>query len=93
MNMTLQFPEPPPLGTVLLVGPQRYDLIGTEPYQRADGKGTTLLRWYTHCPDCKAPFTATSTLTVNALNRRCETHKSPGRRVTPRRRWVKGRRS
>ena len=89
MNMALQFPEPPPLGTILLVGPQRYDLISMEPYQRKDGKDSTLLYWHTHCPDCNAPFIATSSLTVRDLNRRCETHKSPGKWVA-RKGWRRG---
>jgi hypothetical protein len=46
----LRFPEPPPPGTsFMLEDGQTYTLASAEPYTRADGRPSHVLRWTTTC--------------------------------------------
>jgi hypothetical protein len=82
MKLDLSATRSPPIGLVLLIDDQRYELVTTEPYQRADGEWTSVLIWRSACVDCGAPFTFTTSKAVPRwLNRRCELHKKPGNKV------------
>ena len=86
----IHFNQVPPLGTVLMIGGQRYELVGTSPYRRHDGRETRLLHWESHCPECGSRFTATSGLKANAVNRRCSQHHRAGVPVSGARRTWRG---
>jgi hypothetical protein len=69
--VNFHFLTTPPVGTVMMLDAQRYELEATEPYQRKDGGSTKLLHWSTHCPDCAEPFKVTTGLKGKDLARRC----------------------
>lgn len=77
----IAFTTDPPVGTVLMVEGQRYELVGINDHVRQDGQPTRVLLWQTHCPDCAAAFIATSPLKAKSINRRCPRHHKKGRPV------------
>ena len=81
---SIDFTGPPDIGTALMQGAQRYELIRIQPYVRQDGKQSWILHWQSHCPECGAVFTATSGLKGQSLNRRCPKHHKAGRAVSAR---------
>ena len=62
---------------------QEYYALGTEPYTRRDGQSTTLQIWRSRCAQCGAPFEFKRSAKAMRFqpNRRCTTHRWPGRRV------------
>ena len=75
------FKKQPKPGEIFMLEGQRYELLETVPYKRTDGTSTHLLVWQSHCADCGQPFETKTGMTIYGLNRRCEKHKSPGKRV------------
>ncbi len=71
---TIDFSSLPPLDTVLMWEGQRYVVVGSQLYRRADGSEVPLIRWRSHCPDCDAPFETTTPLKARNPNRRCPKH-------------------
>lgn len=82
----IDFASKPPIGTVIMLDDQGYELIEAEPYRRLDGAPSWLLRWSTSCPDCGTEFQQSSGLVSHAFNRRCTDCRKLKRRP------VKGRR-
>lgn len=76
---TIDFAEPPPVGTELWRFSSRYVCVGVEPYTRRDGAVSALLVWAGHCADCGAPITCRTGLRSHGINRRCDAHKAPRR--------------
>jgi hypothetical protein len=62
---------------------QGYYALGTEPYTRRDGQPTTLQIWRSRCARCGEAFTFKRSAKAIRFqpNRRCTTHRWPGRRV------------
>lgn len=64
---------------------QLYVVTSLRPHERRDGSRTVLADIGSHCADCGAWFAAsvpaTATLARIVPNRRCATHRAPGRRV------------
>lgn len=67
----IDFAAPPPVGTVLKLGDQVYELRDCKPYVRLDGERTTLLVWESCCPTCGDGFEAVTGLKARSVNRRC----------------------
>lgn len=74
--MNVHFLTTPPVGTILMLDAQRYELIGVEPYLRKDGGESRLLTWQAHCPDCGKPFEIKTGLKSKDLSRRCVDHRA-----------------
>lgn len=63
---------------------QRYEMLGLKTHVRKDGVPIYLVRWRSHCAECNKPFEFTFTINEwKYPNRRCQTHKNPGKRVQP----------
>lgn len=71
------------IGMILKRGQQRYECVAIQPYQRANGKMTSLAVWRTNCPQCDQVFEVICgmSMTRGPLNRRCLPHRAPGKRV------------
>lgn len=63
---------------------QRYTLVGSADYTRADGQPSKLLTFESGCPDCGATFQVMSGLVAKSLTRRCEAHRASRRPVNGR---------
>jgi len=85
----LAFSQTPPVGLVLSLDGQEYEMISSAPHQRKDGTPTTLLTWTTQCPDCGRRFQVTTGLVTKGLNRRCADHRQALKPVSGKRRLVK----
>lgn len=72
MKHWVDFRSTPPIGTILRLDEQVYELEHVEPYARATGQSSSLLIWRTGCPRCGQSFTVTTGLRARAVNRRCE---------------------
>lgn len=81
----IDFALPPPVGTVLMLDQQAYELREARPASRNDGTSTMLLDWETECPDCRCSFIVTTGLKTKSVNRRCQGCKAPNRPVKGRR--------
>jgi len=81
----IDFALPPPVGTVLMLDQQAYELREARPASRNDGTSTMLLDWETSCPDCGTAFVVTTGLKTKSINRRCSACKRPDRPVKGRR--------
>ena len=73
-------------GTVLMHEGQRYIAVGSDLYERRDGKTVPIICWESHCADCGTPFQCWSGLKSGTLNRRCPDHHAPGKPVAASRR-------
>ena len=63
---------------------QRYTCVGVQGYVSRFGHKSKLIVLQTRCADCGEPFrfmTTAGRVKQRVVNRRCEQHKSPGRRV------------
>ena len=78
----IAFRQVPTIGTVLMIDAQRYVVVATLPHRRKDGRLSAIITWRGHCADCGEPFELRTGLKAQAINRRCETHHTPGRAVT-----------
>ncbi|MBA4754572.1 MAG: hypothetical protein H2050_07060 [Sphingobium sp.] len=85
----IDFLSSPPIGTVVALDGQEYEMISSAPHQRKDGTPTTLLTWATQCPDCGRPFQVTTGLVTKGLNRRCADHRQALKPVSGRRDLVR----
>jgi hypothetical protein len=78
-------PEPlPPLGFRYERDGQSYVMVGTRLYvtvRHVPGRTITMTEWRTECPNCGTSFVTKSLASRPPLNRRCEAHRAPGRRV------------
>lgn len=77
----VNFVRPPEVGSVVVSGGQRYELISDEPHTRRDGSATTLLRWKSECAKCRTEFEFRTPLKQDWLNRRCAKCARPGRKA------------
>lgn len=71
----------PRTGTRFVYGQQSFTLVGSTLHTRKDGERVPLLIWISRCADCDQVFEITTPMTIHSLNRRCDEHKSPGRKV------------
>ncbi len=78
MVHAINFKILPPLDTVLMWEGQRYVVVGSELYHRADGVQVPLIRWASFCPECDAPFEIATALKAKNPNRRCPKHHRAG---------------
>lgn len=78
---SIDFDEPPPVGTVVMFHGQRYEAIETEPYITKAGHEVTLIVWASHCARCAHPMTVKTTSKAKYVPRRCELCRQPGKRV------------
>lgn len=85
----IDFLSSPPIGTVVALDGQEYEMISSAPHQRKDGTPTTLLTWTTQCPDCGRRFQVTTGLVTKGLNRRCADHRQALKPVSGRRDLVR----
>ncbi len=76
-TMLFDFPEPPPIGTILLLDDQDYEFRGTTPYVKEDGDEIEILVWESGCADCGDPFTTSTMLQAKGMARRCKLHRAP----------------
>ena len=70
-----------PPGTRIVVKGREYEIVRFEPYTRKDGSLTALSVWIGECAECGASFEHRTTAGRLQENRRCQEHKSPGRRM------------
>ena len=58
---------------------RQWEEIGTEPYTRKDGSGTTLMVWQSKCADCGAPIICKTPMDYSTSKafglRRCAGHR------------------
>lgn len=83
--MLFEFRRSPLVATILKLDDQAYELRGSMPHTRKDGRVTQLLVWETSCPSCGAGFEAMTGLTAKDIVRRCSACRDS-------RKLVKGRR-
>ncbi len=74
---------PAAIGETIRSRGQAYRLIEIVPHTRRDGAQTELRVWVSHCADCGAEFVTKSPASQKPEGRRCDLHKSPGRKVKP----------
>jgi hypothetical protein len=86
----VNFKDPPPAGTVLMVQGQRYVLVATAPYRRLDGRPSLMLHWEHHGAECGSPFSTQTGLESKWLNRRCAKHHRAGVPVSRSQRLSRG---
>jgi hypothetical protein len=67
------------IGSVVMLGDQRYTLIGTQSFRRRDGSAGLMLRWRSACPDYGCEFLTASML--GSPTRRCRAHRQARRTV------------
>ena len=72
----------PKAGKTIKVEGQVYRLIGSSPYEKAEGELSVILTWESRCAECGDTFTTTSALITKYLNRRCSKHRKAGHPVT-----------
>ena len=74
--------QPEPTSARVYQG-QRYEFLGTEPYQTRRGAVVTLHLWRGHCAACGEPFEfkASAQASKFSPNQRCAACKRPGVRV------------
>lgn len=80
-NLVVNFAAAPPIGSLVWIGRQRYELTETKPHERRDGVMTTLLGWTSECARCASPFVVFTPIKSSSLNRRCQRCKRPGSRA------------
>ena len=78
----IRFKATPLIGEAFMHQGQRYELIESQEHVRRDGSPTRIFTWQSHCPDCGKPFVIKSGMAIHHLNRRCDTHKKPGKPVS-----------
>ena len=81
----IEFATAPPIGTIVRLDDQAYELRGTKPHTRQDGSASMLLDWETQCPKCGAPFELTTGLKAQHLRRLCGACKDGAKLVKGRR--------
>ena len=79
---SIRFKCPPDIGTIPMLDAQRYEVIGIEPYIRADGSASILIVWQAWCAETGHPFTLKTGLVAKGINRRCKKHAKPGQAAT-----------
>lgn len=82
MAEIVSFTGEPPLGVIVRLDEQAFELVAAEPYTRqTDGMPSALLTWETACPVCGEPFRCASGMKVTSLTRRCERHRNKSKPV------------
>lgn len=72
----------PALMQVMEKAGQRFVCVGWQPHIKTNGEPTVLIQWASRCADCGAPFQGLAAARPEGpMVRRCELHRSPGRRV------------
>lgn len=79
--MQIGFADTPPKGLAITINGQRFDLVDVEDYTSAAGNASQLLVWHAECSTCGQGFVTKSVTSRLPEGRRCDLHKSPGRRV------------
>lgn len=75
------------IGMTVWYDGQRYDCVDLRfQYSERQQRDVLLFDWESRCADCNAPFGFCTGLKLYSFNRRCETHKSPLKRVNGRKR-------
>jgi hypothetical protein len=77
----ITFETIPDVGTVVILDRQKYKLVGSRPYTRADDSRTLLLVWETKCATCKTEFEVLSPRHAGPSTRRCAEHRKAGKPV------------
>ena len=72
----------PMTDTVLMLDGQRYVVVGSDRHVRTDGETVPIILWRSRCAECGEPFECRTGLKAQALNRRCEMHRRPGKAAT-----------
>lgn len=85
----IDFQVAPNIGTILVVGSQKYEMVAVKPHVTNDGRRTSLLTWRTRCPTCDAPFEVVSGLVSKGINRRCAEHRAALKPVSGNRKRIK----
>lgn len=61
-----------PIGTILLLDDQRYDMVRYQPFECADGRIVQQMVWASTCPKCGDAFEAVSPGLGKMPRRRCD---------------------
>ena len=69
--MTIEFPNPLPIRTVVVSDGQAYHSLGELMHGKADGSWIMLQGWWTVCPKCQSEFELKTT-TKFEPTRHCE---------------------
>tara|TARA_Y100001951_G_C11230845_1_gene234510 strand:+ start:510 stop:788 length:279 start_codon:yes stop_codon:yes gene_type:complete len=80
----VKFSEPLPVGIVITEGRSpafEYEMIGLRRYENAQGRTVCLAEWVGYCADCGEEFTFEASAHRLPQNRRCDRHKTKGRKV------------
>lgn len=72
----------PPIGLAIEINGQRFDCVAHAEYPRADGTKVECAVWQAECATCGEGFTSRTIAGRFAETRRCEKHRSPGKRVS-----------
>jgi hypothetical protein len=76
MTEIVTFADEPPLGVIVRLDDQIFELVAAEPYTRkTDGAASWLITWESACPKCGEPFRCTSGRVVTTMTRRCGLHR------------------
>ena len=81
----IHLPDDLPIGAVLTLDQQQFELAKIEPYWRTDGALSAILHWRTECPQCGCEFTHKTGRGTAQFNRRCEEHRKAAKPVKGRR--------
>ena len=81
----VRFGTEPPVGLVLVIDDQRYEIVGAIDHVRLDGSPTRLAVWRSTCFECGETFECKCPALMLPETRRCREHKMPGRRIDPER--------
>jgi hypothetical protein len=79
----IAFASAPLLGTRVEIDGLTYELVRADPYIRvSDGRPTYVLTWRGCCARCGGLFDVKTGLRAQTINKRCRTHRAPGRPAT-----------
>ncbi len=79
--MKIEFDNIPAVGLALRIAGQRFDLVDVVPRQTVSGNTAHDLIWLAECATCGVVFRAASSQRRLPEIKRCELHKSPGKKV------------
>lgn len=67
----VHFPRPPANGTKIFIKGDEFELVGSEPYTRADGESSSILTWIGYCQSCGIEFHQTTGKSFSSFKRNC----------------------